>query len=198
MRNLIVLNEYKAKKAVKNDTHGIWVTEFTESSAKSFVDSVRKVTEEDDEQPIIVYIDSYGGQVDACMSMLTILDSVPNQVITVSVGKSMSCGAMLLSHGDIRFASPRTRIMVHEISGGTRGNANDIKVDASETLRLNKYWNKLMAENCGYKTVKEFEALFTNETRDLYLDAKSALKFGVVDKIGFPKLEKQVKYNLVF
>lgn len=176
---------------------GIWVTEFTEASAKSFVESVRKIADKDEETPIVVYIDSYGGYVDACTTMLAILDAIPNKIITSCLGKAMSCGAQLLAHGDLRFASPHSRIMIHELSVSARGNINEVKNDAEENIRLNKYWNKILAENCGY-TFKEFMALFTNERREIYLTAEKAKAFGIVDKIGFPKLEEHTTYKLVY
>src|SRR5690606_10612626 len=140
------------------------------------------------EEPIVVYIDSYGGYVDSLASMVETLDSVNNKVITVCVGKAMSCGAILLSCGDERYVAPSSRVMVHEVSAGAWGNVNDIEVSVEETKRLNSFWMSRLAENCGMK-LADLKRLF-GEKRDIYMTAKEALKFGIADKIGAPRLYK--------
>lgn len=130
--------------------------------------------------------------------MISAIDSCEKEVITVAVGKAMSCGAILLSHGDTRFATSNSRIMIHEISQGLpESNVNDLKNDTAETTRLNKYWQKIIADNCGYSQ-KQWSSLFTNQKRDIYLSATEAKSFGIVDKIGFPKIIEEVSYKLVY
>ena len=196
MTKIITLSETIKKQEGSKTEGGIWVTKFDEASAKSIVEEVRKL-ENKEEKPIVVYIDSYGGYVDALASMVGVLDSVKNKVITVCLGKAMSCGAILLSHGDIRFATPSSRIMIHEVSSGSEGNVNDLKNDVAETSRLNKHWQKIIAENCGYSP-KEWSALFTNEKRDIYLNPEEARRFGIIDRIGYPKLEEHTTYKLIY
>lgn len=173
----------------------IWVTDFTESAAKDFCTSVFKAAQESPKRPILLYIDSYGGYVHAAGSMIAALDSVPNEIVTVAMGKAMSCGALLLSHGDHRFVSPQARILVHQISSFTRGNINDMKVDTKETEAQGEWFDALMAKNCGMSLTK-FRKIFSNERRDVYFGAKEALRFGIADKIGVPRIRKLVRYEV--
>lgn len=172
----------------------IWVNEFTEGAAKKFCEEMLKASQKDSHQPLVVYIDSYGGAVDALAAMIAVIDTVPNQVITACTGKAMSCGAILLSHGDYRLVSPHGRVMIHEVSSVTWGNVNDIKTDTKETDRLNKYFMDLLARNCGLKSAKDLP--FSNERRDWYLNATESVKFGIVDEIGTPRVEKIVRFDV--
>jgi len=172
----------------------IWVNVFDEANAKTFCENVLKASAKDKHQPVIVYIDSYGGAVDALAAMISVLDSIPNQVITACTGKAMSCGAILLSHGDLRLVAPHGRVMIHEVSSAAWGNINDVKTDANESMRLNKYYMDLLAKNCGLDNAKQLP--FTNERRDVYMSAQEALKFGIVDKIGTPRVEKVIRFDV--
>lgn len=171
----------------------IWVTQFTEESAKSFTKEVFEASANKD-KPIVIYIDSYGGVVDSLAVMAGALGSVENKIITVCVGKAMSCGAILLSCGDERYVDIDSRVMIHEISGGTRGNIKDVELDVDEMKRLNAYWMERLAMNCG-KKLSDLETLF-KERRDIYMTAHQAIKFGLADKIGIPKLYKVTSYEL--
>lgn len=176
----------------------VWVNEFTEESAKDFREDMFEAGKGDPGKPIVVYIDSYGGQVDALSSMIETLDQIPNPVVTVAVGKAMSCGAILLSHGDLRFCGKHSRVMVHEVSGGTGGDVHDMHADTLEIKRLNEYFMGLLAKNCGIKG--GYEALRTmikeRDGRDNYLTAEQAVKFGLVDVVGLPKIDKMLVYQV--
>jgi ATP-dependent protease ClpP protease subunit len=106
------------------------------------------------------------------------------------MGKAMSCGAVLLSHGDIRFIGRHSRTMVHEVSSWTVGNVHDIKTDSQETSRLNEYFMGLLAKNCnireGYAGLRKL--LKAKDGRDVYMNADQTVKFGLADKVGLPKL----------
>lgn len=177
----------------------IWVNEFNEESARDFRDSILDASKGDPNRPVIVYIDSYGGQVDSLASMIETLDQIPNPVITVAVGKAMSCGAVLLSHGDIRFCGKHTRIMIHEVSGGTGGDVHDVHADAIEMKRLNEYFMALLATNCGIKGGYESlrKMIKDRDGRDTYMTANQAMNFGLVDVVGLPKIEKAVGYKVL-
>lgn len=190
--SLLKLDEYTSKLDPDKDV--IWVNKFDEESAKKFSEALIKASKKDELEPIIVYIDSYGGEVDALSTMISVMDSVPNKIITACTGKAMSCGAILLSHGDLRMMAPHARVMVHEISAGDIANVNDLLNSTKEVTRMNKYFMGLLASNCGYKSYKELP--FSNECRDIYMNAEKALKFGIIDKIGTPKVEKVVRYDV--
>jgi ATP-dependent Clp protease protease subunit len=177
----------------------IWVNEFNEESARDFRDSIIDAAKGDPNKPVIIYIDSYGGQVDSLASMIETLDQIPNPVITVAVGKAMSCGAVLLSHGDVRFCGKHTRIMIHEVSGGTGGDVHDVHADALEMKRLNEHFMGLLASNCGikggYNSLRKM--IKDRDGRDTYLTAAEAMEFGLVDVVGLPKIERAVGYKIL-
>lgn len=170
----------------------IWVTKFDEEHAQRFRQSVLEVAKSDPTRPVVIYIDSYGGYVDALAKMIETLDEIPNPVVTVCMGKAMSCGAILLSHGDVRFLGRHSRVMIHEVSSGTYGNVHDMKEDVKETDRLNKHFLGLLAKNCGFKHYEEFRQVLKNlDGRDLFLVGEEAIRFGVVDAIGLPKIQSR-------
>jgi ATP-dependent protease ClpP protease subunit len=129
--------------------------------------------------------------------MIETIDEVPNPIITACIGKAISCGAILLSHGDVRFLGKHSRIMVHEISSGTIGNVQDMKEDVKETVRMNEHFMGLLAQNCGFKNYDEFRAVIKEQDgRDRYLVGNDALKFGIVDSIGLPKVTGRISYEV--
>lgn len=191
-----------AKDAKLGDGHHakeeIWVNEFTERSAQEFREAVIEEAKGDPLRPIVIYIDSYGGQVDALSKMIETMDEVANPIITVAVGKAMSCGAVILSHGDVRFCGKHARVMVHEISGGSVGDVHDVNADVQEMKRLNRYFMGLLAKNCGIKGgYDSLRKLIKNQDgRDNYMDAEAALDFGIVDAIGMPLVSRMKLYQV--
>lgn len=190
------MNIEKLLKMNRESTE-IWVTEFTSDSAMDFRDRILEASKEDQSVPIIVYIHSYGGLVDALASMIETMDEIPNPIVTVCQGVAMSCGAMLLSHGDIRFVGKHSRVMVHEVSSFTAGDVHDMNADAQETKRLNRYFMNLLAKNCGIKGGYDAlrKAIKDQDGRDHYMDAAQALEFGIVDAIGMPKIASLMMYQ---
>jgi ATP-dependent Clp endopeptidase proteolytic subunit ClpP len=189
------LKELTKKSGVDGE---IWVTEFTIEAALEFREDVLEASKGDPTRPITVYINSYGGAVDALASMVETMDEIPNPIITVAHGTAMSCGAILLSHGDIRFCGVHARIMVHEVSSATHGDVHDMAADAQETKRLNKYFIGLLAKNCGIKGGYESlrKRIKNQDGRDHYMDAATALKFGIVDCVGMPKLNRMKLFQV--
>jgi len=175
----------------------IWVTKFDEDSAQKFRNAIMAESSEDPLKPIIVYIDSYGGYVDSLAKMIETLDEVPNPIITACVGKAMSCGAILLSHGDLRFCGRHSRIMVHEVSSGTSGDVHDVANDSQETTRLNQHFMGLLARNCGFKNYDEIRALIKKQDgKDRYLSAHLAVEFGIVDAVGLPQVNLLLTHEI--
>lgn len=175
----------------------IWVTKFDEESAQKFRAAVMDQAKSDPTKPIVIYIDSYGGYVDALAKMIETLDEVPNPIVTACMGKAMSCGAMLLSHGDVRFLGRHSRVMVHEVSSGTFGNVQDMKDDVKETIRLNEYFMGLLAKNCGFKNYEELRSVIKEQDgRERYIFGDDAIKFGIVDAIGTPKINSRIMFEV--
>ena len=185
-------------KAPRSLSDEIWVVKFDEESAQEFRDQVIRTAKEGPNEPIVVYIDSYGGLVDSLAKMIETIDEVPNPVVTVAMGKAMSCGAILLSHGDVRWCGKHSRVMVHEVSGGTQGDVHDVHADALETKRLNKQFLGLLAKNCGIKGGYDGlrKLIKAHDGRDLYLDADAAMKFGIVDAVGLPRVTPVSLYDV--
>lgn len=175
----------------------IWVNQFTEESAHKFREQVLKLALRDPTLPIIVYIDSYGGYVHSLAKMIDTLDQLANPIITVCMGKAMSCGAILLSHGHYRYCAPNSTVMIHEVSSGTFGDVHDIHNDTLETKRLNEHFLGLLARNCGIKTGYKGLRKFIKERdgRDLYLDPHAAMEFGIVDEVGTPAIVQKLFYE---
>lgn len=190
--------EENKKQSEISVTGEIWVHEFTIESAERFRNQLLMQSMIDPQCPIVIHINSYGGLVDSLASMLETMDELSNPMITVCHGTAMSCGAVLLSHGDIRFIGRHSRVMVHEVSGGSGGDVHDVHADAIELKRMNEKFMGLLAKNCGIKGgYQALRKLIKNQDgRDYYMDAEQALKFGVVDKIGLPKLSKMNLYQV--
>ena len=178
--------------------NAVYVNKFDEENAQKFRECMIKASSVDANMPIIIYIDSYGGQVDSLLKMLETMDEIPNLKITVAMGKAMSCGAVLLSHGDVRFCGKHSRVMIHEISGGTFGNVHDMNIDVQEMGRMNLHVLNLLAINCGFKNAAELRLVLKQiDGTDLYLDAEGALKFGIIDAVGLPKVIPRAIYEVV-
>lgn len=182
------MSEHKEKDIVVNN--------FNEESARSFREKVMSRSSIDPNMPIIVYVDSYGGNVDALNSMIATMHQVPNDIITVCIGKAMSCGAILLAAGDHRFCDKGSRVLIHEVSSLTGGPINELENDAREVRRLNDQMMNFLAERCN-KTYKEIKAMMhAQDARDIALTAKQALEFGIVDYIGMPVIKPLVIYTI--
>jgi len=175
----------------------VWVTDFDEKSVIEVSKAIIQLAEEDPSQPIQINVDSYGGSVHGLNGILATMDSVPNTLVTVAMGKAMSAGAVLLSHGDVRCASPHARIMIHEITAGTDGNINDLKLSVDELHLLNAQLLQVLAQNCG-KSVKALKKLYTNEKRDIFMSANDAKAFGLIDHVGVPQIIRQSAFALDF
>lgn len=177
----------------------IWVNDINEGAATSICQSLLKAAQDDPSRPVMMYINSRGGQADSMLAILNTMDAIPNKIVTVCIGQASSAGAVILSHGDMRFVAPHARVMVHELHGGAIGHLDDINNDTKEMRRINNQVMELLAKNCnvrgGYKALKK---LLTTEQRDLNLSAKQAVEFGIVDGVGLPQLTKTTVWNLTF
>lgn len=186
-----------SKKQSNSDE--IWVTDFTQEAAQEFREKLLDESRDNPSRPIIVYIDSYGGSVDALAKMIAAMDEIPNPIITACMGKAMSCGILLLSHGDVRFCDPHSRIMIHKVSSGTWGQVDEMKNDVAETARLNEYWMSFLATNSnmkgGYDELNAY--IKSKDGSDRYLTAAEAKRLGVVDVVGRPKIVSVTAYEVV-
>src|SRR5438132_4453588 len=130
---------------------------------------------------IAMYINSPGGVVTAGLAIYDTMQFVRPPVSTLCVGQAASAGSLLLTAGakDLRFALPNARIMVHQPSGGFRGQATDIMLHAQEILNLKKRLNDIYVKHTGQSLKKIEDAL----ERDTFMAAETAKEFGLIDKV---------------
>lgn len=173
----------------------IWVVKFDEEAAQQFREQVLSVAKADPNAVIPIYIDSYGGFVDSLAKMIETMDEVPNRFITICMGKAISCGAILLSHGDLRFCGRYSRVMIHNISTGSWGDAYALKSDSNEALRMNRRFTGLLAENCG-TTYDKLQSLIKDAvgSKEIWMSAEEAQKFHIVDEVGIPRVAARVSW----
>lgn len=136
---------------------------------------------EDPEKEIFLYINSPGGVVSSGLAIYDTMQYISCPVATLCMGQAASMGAFLLTAGTkgMRYALPNSRIMIHQPSGGFRGQATDIDIHAREVLRLKANLNRIMAEHTG-QTVKAIEE---HTERDNFMSAEEAVTFGLIDKV---------------
>ena len=128
-----------------------------------------------------MYINSPGGVVTAGLAIYDTMQYIRPRVSTVCIGQAASMGSFLLAAGEpgMRIALPNARIMVHQPSGGARGMASDIEIQAREILRIRARMNDLYVKFTG-RSLDEIEKAMD---RDTFLEAEEAMKFGIVDKV---------------
>ena len=136
---------------------------------------------ENPDKDINFYINSPGGSVTAGMSIYDTMQFIKPDISTLCVGQAASMGAFLLAAGTKgkRFALPNSRMMLHQPSGGSRGVAADIEIQAQEILLMREQLNNLIAEHTG----KSPEVVAKDTDRDFWMSPDSALEYGLIDKI---------------
>lgn len=136
---------------------------------------------EDPEKEIYLYINSPGGLVTAGFAIYDTMQYITCPVATLCMGQAASMGALLLCAGSpgLRYSLPNSRIMIHQPSGGFRGQATDIEIHARETLRLKARLNEIMAKHTGQK----IENIAAQTDRDNFMSAEEAKVFGLVDRV---------------
>lgn len=136
---------------------------------------------EDAGKDIILYINSPGGMVSAGMAIFDTMQHIKSDVVTICVGLAASMGSFLLAAGTKgkRLALPHSRIMIHQPSGGTRGQATDIQIEAKEILRLRHQLNGIYAKNTG----QPIEKIEKDMDRDYFMSAEEAKEYGLIDRV---------------
>ncbi len=160
----------------------IFVTgEVEDHMASLIVAQLLFLESENPSKDISMYINSPGGVVTAGLAIHDTMQYIRPRVSTVCIGQACSMGSFLLASGEpgMRIALPQARIMIHQPSGGARGMASDIEIQAREILRLRQRMNGLYAKYTG-KSVEEIAKAID---RDTWLEAEEAKDFGLVDKV---------------
>jgi ATP-dependent Clp protease protease subunit len=136
---------------------------------------------DDPERDVWLYINSPGGSVTAGMAIYDTMQFIEPDVATVCMGLGASMGQFLLCAGakGKRYALPHARIMMHQPSGGIRGQAADIAIQAEQLL----YVKKLMAERIAYHTGQKVEQILADSERDRWFTAEQAKEYGIIDHV---------------
>ncbi|MBR5093621.1 MAG: ATP-dependent Clp endopeptidase proteolytic subunit ClpP [Oscillospiraceae bacterium] len=140
---------------------------------------------QDPDKDIQFYINSPGGSVSAGLAIYDTMQYIKPDVCTICVGLAASMGAFLLSSGakGKRIALPNAEIMIHQPSGGSHGQATDIKIQAEQILKIKKRLNGILAQNTG-RTLEEIER---DCERDHFLTAEEAQAYGLIDKVIYKR-----------
>jgi ATP-dependent Clp protease, protease subunit len=160
----------------------VFVTgEVEDNMASLIVAQLLFLESENPTKDISMYINSPGGVITAGMAIYDTMQYIRPKVSTVCIGQAASMGSFLLAAGEpgMRIALPNARIMVHQPSGGARGMASDIEIQAREILRIRRRMNDLYAKFTG-KPLDEIEKAMD---RDTFLEADEAKAFGIVDRV---------------
>ena len=136
---------------------------------------------QDPAKDISLYINSPGGSVTAGLAIYDTMQYIKCDVSTICMGMAASMGAFLLAAGakGKRYALPSSDIMIHQPSGGTQGQATDIKIQADHMLAIKKRLNEILAERTG----QPLEVIARDTERDNFMTAEEAVGYGLIDKI---------------
>jgi ATP-dependent Clp protease protease subunit len=159
--------------------------EVNDTTASLVVAQLLFLEAQDPEKDIQFYINSPGGSVTAGLAIYDTMQYITADVSTICIGLAASMGAFLLSSGakGKRIALPNAEIMVHQPTGGFRGQATDIQIHAENILRTKERLNKILADNTG----KSIETVREACERDNFMTAEEAREFGLIDTVIFKR-----------
>ena len=164
-----------------NDRIILLSEEVNDTTASLVVAQLLYLEAQDPDKDIQFYINSPGGSVTAGLAIYDTMQYIKPDVSTICIGMAASMGAFLLSSGakGKRIALPNSEIMIHQPSGGSRGQATDIQIQAEQILKIKQRLNALLAANTG-KTVEQIER---DCERDHFLTAEEAKEYGIIDQV---------------
>ena len=153
----------------------------SDASAELIIAQLLYLEAEDPERDIQLYINSPGGSVSAGFAIYDTMNYIKCDVSTICIGMAASMGAFLLSGGakGKRFALPNAEIMIHQPSGGAKGQATEIQIAAENILKTKKRLNEILAANTG----KPYETIAADTERDNYMSAQEAADYGLIDGV---------------
>ena len=160
----------------------VWLEgEVRDENSNRIAKQLQVLAAEDPDKDITLYINSPGGSITAGMVIYDTMQLIPNDVTTIAMGLAASMGQFLLCAGAAgkRYATPNTRIMMHQPLGGIGGTASDIKIQAEQMLFIKKRMAQLIAEHSGH-TIEEIEA---DSDRDRWFTAEEARDYRLIDHV---------------
>jgi ATP-dependent Clp protease, protease subunit len=149
--------------------------------ASSVIAQMLFLASQDDKKPIKLYINTPGGTVTDGLAIYDTMQHIKAPVSTICVGLAASMGALLLSGGTKgqRYSLPNSEILIHQVMGGTQGQASDIKIKAEHILKIKERLNKILAKNTG----QPYPKIEKDADRDFHMTAEDAVKYGLIDKV---------------
>ncbi|MDP6264214.1 MAG: ATP-dependent Clp endopeptidase proteolytic subunit ClpP [Pseudomonadales bacterium] len=140
---------------------------------------------ENADKDIQLYINSPGGSVTSGLAIYDTMQFVHSDIRTMCIGQAASMGALLLAGGTKgkRTCLPNSRVMIHQPSGGSQGQASDIEIQAKEILFLRERLNLILADHTG----KDLETIAQDTERDNFMTAEQALEYGLIDEVQDPR-----------
>ena len=155
--------------------------EVNETTASLVVAQLLFLESEDPNKDIHLYINSPGGMVTAGLAIYDTMQYIKCDVSTICIGLAASMGAFLLAGGakGKRYALPNAEVMIHQPSGGAKGQATEIEIVAENILKTKKKLNEILAENTG----KPYDVVAADTERDHYMTAQEACEYGIVDSV---------------
>ena len=155
--------------------------EVNDTTASLVVAQLLFLESEDPNKDIHLYINSPGGSVTAGMAIYDTMQYIKCDVETICIGMAASMGAFLLAGGTKgkRLALPNAEVMIHQPSGGARGQATEIQIAAENILKTKKKLNEILAANTG----KPYEVIAADTERDYYMTAEEAKEYGLIDSV---------------
>lgn len=155
--------------------------EVNDTTASLVVAQLLFLAAEDPDKDINLYINSPGGSVTAGLAIYDTMQYIKPDVSTICIGMAASMGAFLLSGGakGKRFALPNSEIMIHQPSGGARGQATEIRIVAENILKTRKRLNEILAANTG----RSYEEIERGTERDNFMSAPEAKEYGLIDAV---------------
>lgn len=159
----------------------LWVAGPVNDNMSTVVQAQLMFLDSIDTRDITMHIDSPGGSVKSGLSMVDVMDYINADIRTVNTGMAASMGSVLLGAGTKgkRSSLKHSTTMLHQSSGGFSGNIQDAEIDWAEWQKVNKELFKLLGAYCGKKP----EQVMKDATRDLWLNAEEALKYGIIDEV---------------
>lgn len=136
---------------------------------------------ENPDKDISFYINSPGGSVSSGMAIFDTMNFIKPQVSTLCIGMAASMGAFLLAAGarGKRFSLPNSKVMIHQPSGGSQGQATEIEIQAREILKTREQLNKILAERTG----QPLDRIERDTERDYYMSADESREYGLIDQV---------------
>ena len=157
------------------------VGEVNDQTANLVVAQLLFLESENPDKEISLYINSPGGSVTAGMAIYDTMQFIKPQVSTMCLGFAASMGAFLLAAGEKgkRYSLPNSKIMIHQVLGGARGQATDIEIHARDIIRTKEQMNRILAERTG----QSYEKVKHDTERDYFMTAPEAQEYGLIDTV---------------